>query len=46
LTTVQVEELHEDIQTYLTLEQSEVNMDFWTVSRKLLKALIPTLIWS
>ncbi|KIJ70339.1 hypothetical protein HYDPIDRAFT_23454 [Hydnomerulius pinastri MD-312] len=26
----QVEELHEDIERYLTLEDSEVNLDFWT----------------
>ncbi|KAK1227438.1 hypothetical protein PQX77_009585 [Marasmius sp. AFHP31] len=26
----QVEELHDDIERYLTLEQDEVNIDFWT----------------
>ncbi|RDB23213.1 Cactin [Hypsizygus marmoreus] len=30
LTTAQVEELHDDIERYLTLEQAEVNLDFWT----------------
>lgn len=27
----QTEELHDDIERYLSLEQSEVNIDFWTV---------------
>ncbi|PCH41228.1 hypothetical protein WOLCODRAFT_100075 [Wolfiporia cocos MD-104 SS10] len=30
LTPEQVEELHDDIEKYLTLEQSEVNIEFWT----------------
>ncbi|KII95810.1 hypothetical protein PLICRDRAFT_170410 [Plicaturopsis crispa FD-325 SS-3] len=30
LSNEQVEELHDDIERYLTLEQSEVNLDFWT----------------
>ncbi|KAF7301499.1 NY-REN-24 antigen [Mycena indigotica] len=30
LTSAQVEELHDDIQRYLTLEQSKTNLDFWT----------------
>ncbi|KAI0796623.1 mid region of cactin-domain-containing protein [Abortiporus biennis] len=30
LTAVQVEELHDDIERYLTLEQSETNIEFWT----------------
>ncbi|KAH9938609.1 mid region of cactin-domain-containing protein [Fomitopsis serialis] len=30
LTPEQVEELHEDIEKYLRLEQSEVNLEFWT----------------
>ncbi|KAF5387837.1 hypothetical protein D9615_000148 [Tricholomella constricta] len=30
LTTEQVEELHEDIERYLSLEEAEVNIDFWT----------------
>nr|GAT53896.1 NY-REN-24 antigen [Mycena chlorophos] len=30
LTSTQVEELHDDIQRYLTLEQSKTNLDFWT----------------
>ncbi|KAJ7228924.1 mid region of cactin-domain-containing protein [Mycena pura] len=30
LTSDQVEELHEDIERYLTLEQSKTNLDFWT----------------
>ncbi|KAJ7068024.1 mid region of cactin-domain-containing protein [Mycena amicta] len=30
LTSNQVEELHDDIQHYLTLEQSKTNLDFWT----------------
>jgi hypothetical protein len=29
---VQVEELHDDIERYLSLEHSEVNIEFWTVS--------------
>lgn len=32
LTPVQVEELHDDIEKYLRLEQSEINIEFWTVS--------------
>ena len=32
LTLEQTEELHNDIVRYLSLEQSETNMDFWTVS--------------
>ena len=31
LTPEQVEELHEDIEKYLRLEQSETNLEFWTV---------------
>ncbi|KAG6880421.1 hypothetical protein C0992_000023 [Termitomyces sp. T32_za158] len=31
LTVPQVEELHSDIERYLSLEESEVNLDFWTV---------------
>ncbi|KAI0747442.1 mid region of cactin-domain-containing protein [Irpex lacteus] len=30
LTPTQVEELHDDIEKYLQLEQSEVNIEFWT----------------
>ncbi|TRM68403.1 mid region of cactin-domain-containing protein [Schizophyllum amplum] len=30
LTPEQTEELHEDIERYLTLEHSDVNIDFWT----------------
>ncbi|KAI0693576.1 mid region of cactin-domain-containing protein [Cytidiella melzeri] len=30
LTPIQIEELHDDIERYLTLEQSEVNIEFWT----------------
>ncbi|KAG6903346.1 hypothetical protein C0995_013099 [Termitomyces sp. Mi166 len=30
LTVQQVEELHNDIERYLSLEESEVNLDFWT----------------
>ncbi|KAJ7047638.1 mid region of cactin-domain-containing protein [Mycena alexandri] len=30
LTSDQVEELHEDIERYLTLEQTNTNIDFWT----------------
>ncbi|KAF8639919.1 hypothetical protein AX17_001170 [Amanita inopinata Kibby_2008] len=30
LTKQQIEELHDDIQRYLTLEQLDVNIDFWT----------------
>ncbi|THH10091.1 hypothetical protein EW145_g1565 [Phellinidium pouzarii] len=30
LSLEQTEELHEDIERYLSLEQSEVNIDFWT----------------
>ncbi|KAF8915819.1 mid region of cactin-domain-containing protein [Mucidula mucida] len=30
LTSEQVEELHDDIERYLTLEQEEVNIDFWS----------------
>ncbi|KAG6331680.1 hypothetical protein ID866_7411 [Astraeus odoratus] len=30
LTPAQVEELHDDIERYLSLEESEVNIDFWT----------------
>ncbi|CAK5275763.1 unnamed protein product [Mycena citricolor] len=30
LTSEQVEELHEDIELYLTLEQDKTNIDFWT----------------
>lgn len=32
LSPAQVEELHDDIERYLSLEQSEVNIEFWTVS--------------
>lgn len=35
LSPVQIEELHDDIQRYLSLEQSEVNIEFWTVSLSL-----------
>lgn len=28
----QTEELHDDIQRYLSLETSDMNIDFWTVS--------------
>lgn len=31
LTLEQTEELHNDIERYLSLEQSETNIDFWTV---------------
>lgn len=27
----QVEELHDDIERYLSLEDSDINIDFWTV---------------
>jgi len=27
----QIEELHDDIERYLTLEESKTNIDFWTV---------------
>jgi hypothetical protein len=27
----QIDELHDDIERYLSLETSEVNIDFWTV---------------
>ncbi|KAJ6599340.1 mid region of cactin-domain-containing protein [Mycena vulgaris] len=30
LSAEQVEELHEDIERYLTLEQTNINIDFWT----------------
>ncbi|KAJ6627559.1 mid region of cactin-domain-containing protein [Mycena sp. CBHHK59/15] len=30
LSSEQVEELHDDIERYLTLEQTDVNIDFWT----------------
>ncbi|KAL4081939.1 mid region of cactin-domain-containing protein [Scleroderma yunnanense] len=30
LTSAQVEELHDDIERYLSLDESEVNIDFWT----------------
>ncbi|KAJ7095121.1 mid region of cactin-domain-containing protein [Mycena belliarum] len=30
LSTEQTEELHEDIERYLTLEQTSINIDFWT----------------
>ncbi|GJE84046.1 mid region of cactin-domain-containing protein [Phanerochaete sordida] len=30
LTPTQVEELHDDIERYITLEKSEVNIEFWT----------------
>lgn len=29
----QIDELHDDIDRYLSLETSEVNIDFWTVCR-------------
>jgi hypothetical protein len=32
LTPDEVDELHADIQNYLSLEQSDANIDFWTVS--------------
>lgn len=32
LSLEQMGELHEDIEKYLTLEHSEINIDFWTVS--------------
>ena len=32
LSLEQTEELHGDIEKYLTLEQSDINIDFWTVS--------------
>jgi len=31
LSAEQTHELHDDIERYLTLEVSEVNLDFWTV---------------
>lgn len=31
LSNVQIEELHDDIERYLTLEQSKTNIEFWTV---------------
>lgn len=36
LSPEQVEELHEDIERYLTLETSEVNLEFWTVRHSLI----------
>lgn len=36
LTLEQTQELHDDIERYLTLEDSEVNIDFWTVSIRLI----------
>ncbi|KAJ7276131.1 mid region of cactin-domain-containing protein [Mycena haematopus] len=30
LSSAQVEELHDDIERYLTLEQTNINIDFWT----------------
>ena len=33
LTPQQVEELHDDIERYLRLEQTDTNIEFWTVSR-------------
>ena len=36
LTPAQVEELHDDIERYLRLEQSETNIEFWTVSAVIL----------
>lgn len=36
MTPTQVEELHDDIEKYLQLEQSEVNIEFWTVCSPLL----------
>lgn len=38
LTPAQVEELHDDIERYLGLEESEVSIDFWTVSLVLFSA--------
>jgi hypothetical protein len=29
----QIEELHDDIERYLSLEHVDVNIDFWTVRR-------------
>lgn len=35
LSREQTHELHDDIERYLTLEQTEVNLDFWTVNHLL-----------
>jgi hypothetical protein len=32
LSLPQIEELHDDIERYLSLEQGDINIDFWTVS--------------
>lgn len=36
----QVEELHDDIERYLSLEDSDINIDFWTVRRFSLCSLL------
>ncbi|KAG6838006.1 hypothetical protein H0H93_008400 [Arthromyces matolae] len=43
LTVPQVEELHNDIQRYLTLEASDVNLDFWTNMMVVCKDRLETL---
>jgi hypothetical protein len=36
----QVEELHDDIERYLSLEDADINIDFWTVRRNSLFSLL------
>ncbi|KNZ80045.1 hypothetical protein J132_07925 [Termitomyces sp. J132] len=43
LTVPQVEELHNDIERYLSLEDSEVNLDFWTNMMVVCKDRLETL---
>lgn len=38
----QVDELHDDIERYLNLEQSEVNIEFWTVGAIHVYSLFPS----
>lgn len=42
LSNDQVDELHDDIERYLTLEQTDVNIDFWTVCSKVPLLIPPT----
>ncbi|KAG6832896.1 hypothetical protein H0H92_004780 [Tricholoma furcatifolium] len=44
LTVPQVEELHSDIEHYLNLEDSEVNIDFWTNMMVVCKDRLETLL--
>jgi hypothetical protein len=44
LSPEQVEELHDDIERYLSLERDEINIDFWTVSIPPCIALLPPLL--